>query len=84
MIGALKNVRNRPFAGIVTHFPRNEQLCQNKFEKRKSTSILEKREVSTMKYRRNGIQWTIPQLTKILISTSLDKIPSQHERASQN
>jgi hypothetical protein len=29
-------------------------------------------------------EWTIPQLTKILISTSLDKISSQLERASQN
>jgi hypothetical protein len=29
-------------------------------------------------------EWTNPQLTKIFISTSLDKISSQHERASQN
>jgi hypothetical protein len=30
------------------------------------------------------LQWTNPQLTKILNSTSLDKISSQRERASQN
>ena len=31
-----------------------------------------------------GLEWTIPQLTKILNSTSLDIISSQLERASQN